>query len=124
MATPTRFRWLWWIVAYVALGLGLAGILLPVLPTVPFILLAAFAAARGSEKLHTRLLNDPRTGPMIVAWQEHGAISRRAKWLATAMMVFCAVLLFVVAPKLWIPIVVTLIMTTVGTWLWLRPEPE
>ncbi|GAA3957927.1 YbaN family protein [Gordonia caeni] len=124
MATTTRFRWLWWVVAYVSLGLGLVGIVVPVLPTVPFILLAAFAAARGSEKLHARLLSDSRLGPMFLEWQEHGAISRRAKILATVMMAFCAILLFVITPKLWVPIAVTVIMATVCTWLWLRPEPD
>ncbi len=109
--------------AYVSLALGLIGIVLPVLPTVPFILLSAFAAARGSQRLHARLLADPRLGPMITQWQEHGAIARRAKWLATALMAICAILLFAFAPALWIPLVVTAIMATVGTWLWLRPEP-
>jgi hypothetical protein len=44
----SRFRWAWWLLAYVALGLGIVGIVVPGLPTVPFVLLAAFAAARGS----------------------------------------------------------------------------
>lgn len=120
----TRMRWFWWLVAYVALGLGLLGVVLPVLPTVPFILLAAFAAARGSSSLHTRLLQHPTLGPMITDWQEHGAVSRRAKWLATTMMTLCAVLLFVVTSQLWIPIAVAAVMATVGTWLWLRPEGD
>ena len=47
-----RFRWAWWLLAYAALGLGLLGIVVPGLPTVPFILLSAWAAAQGSERLH------------------------------------------------------------------------
>ncbi len=121
--TRSRFRWLWWLLAYVSLGLGILGVVLPVLPTVPFVLLAAFAAARGSERLHARLLDDPRTGPMIRDWQAHGAVSRKAKWLATGTMSFCAVLLFVVSPIVWIAVGATLIMATVCTWLWFRPEP-
>ena len=46
-----RFRWAWWLLAYVSLGLGIVGIVVPGLPTVPFVLLSAFAAARGSERL-------------------------------------------------------------------------
>lgn len=122
-AGPSRLRWLWWLIAYVSLALGLLGVVLPLLPTVPFILLAAYAAARGSTRLHARLLADPRTGPMIRNWNEHGAVSRTAKLLATATMAGCAVALFLVTPVLWIPIAATAIMTTVCTWLWLRPEP-
>lgn len=124
MSTRSPVRWLWWALAYVSLALGLVGVVLPGLPTVPFILLSAFAAARGSQRLHARLLADPRLGPMITQWQEHGAIARRAKWLATALMTLGAVLLFTLAPRLWMPIVATAIMVTVGTWLWLRPEPR
>ena len=53
---PLRLRWAWWLLAYVSLGLGLIGIVVPGLPTVPFVLLSAFAAARGSMRLHDRLL--------------------------------------------------------------------
>ena len=38
-------RWLWWLLAYASLGLGIVGIVVPGLPTTPFVLLAAFAAA-------------------------------------------------------------------------------
>lgn len=49
---PRSLRWAWWLLAYASLGLALVGIVLPGLPTVPFVLLAAFAAARGSDRLH------------------------------------------------------------------------
>ena len=123
MTTRSRFRWAWLLLAYVALGLGFIGIFLPGLPTVPFVLLAAFAAARGSEKLHRRLLADPRFGPMIRDWQAHGAVSRRAKWMATTMMTLAAVIMFLTAPKWWMAATGTTIMSVVATWLWCRPEP-
>lgn len=118
-----RLRWAWWLLAYAALGLGVVGIFLPGLPTVPFILLSAFAAARGSERLHRRLLDDPRFGPMIRDWQQHGAVSRRAKRLAVTMMSLCAVIMFLTAPRWWMAASGTAIMVVVATWLWLRPEP-
>ena len=49
-------RLLWWLLAYASLGLGIVGIVVPGLPTVPFVLLSAFAAARGSRRLHAWLL--------------------------------------------------------------------
>ncbi len=120
---PPRTRWLWWLLAYASLGLGLIGILVPGLPTVPFVLLSAFAAARGSQRLHARLLADRRFGPMIRDWQANGAVSRRAKWLATAMMAACAAVMFLTAPKAWMAATGTGIMIVVAAWLWLRPEP-
>lgn len=123
-AGKTRFRWAWWLLAYASLGLGLIGIVIPGLPTVPFVLLAAFAAARGSRQLHRRLLAHAQFGPIIRDWESQGAVSRRAKWLATIMMSACAVLLFLTAPQAWMAATGTAIMALVATWLWRRPEPH
>ena len=82
--SKVRFRWAWWLLAYTSLALGVIGIVVPGLPTVPFVLLSAFAAARGSQKLHDRLLAHPRFGPMIRDWHAYGAVSRRAQRLSTA----------------------------------------
>lgn len=120
---PRRTRWLWWLLAYVSLTLGLIGIVVPGLPTVPFVLLSAFAAGRGSQRLHARLLADRRFGPMIRDWQSQGVVGRRAKWLATAMMSASAAVMFLTAPKVWMAATGTGIMAVVATWLWLRPEP-
>lgn len=118
-----RFRWAWWLLAYASLGLGLVGIVVPGLPTVPFVLLAAFAAARGSARLHAWLLAHRQFGPMIHDWQRHGAVSRRAKRLATGMMAACAVIMFLTAPRWWMAATGTAIMAVVALWLWRRPEP-
>jgi len=122
-APVRRWRWAWWLLAYASLGLGLIGVALPGLPTVPFVLLAAYAAARGSGRLHRWLLAHRRFGPMIHAWQAYGAVSRRAKWLATAMMAASAGLMFLTAPEWWMAALGSAIMAVVATWLWLRPEP-
>ncbi|HET9031985.1 MAG TPA: YbaN family protein [Dokdonella sp.] len=121
--TSRRWRWAWWLLAYISLGLGIIGIVLPVLPTVPFILLAAYAASRGSQRLHDWLVTHPRMGPMIRDWHETGAVSRNAKWLATTMMIATSVILFLFSPRLWLAIGVSVMMALVATWLWLRPEP-
>lgn len=120
----SRWRWLWWLLAYASLGLGLIGIVVPGLPTVPFVLLSAFAAARGSARLHAWLLAHRRFGPLIRDWQAEGAVSRRAKWLATTMMAFCAGLMFLTAPRVWMAATGTACMVVVGLWLWRRPEPS
>ncbi len=119
-----RWRWAWWLLAYASLGLGIVGIVVPGLPTVPFVLLSAFAAARGSQRLHAWLLGHRRFGSMIRDWQEQGAVSRKSKWLATITMAFCAVVMFLTAPKLWMAATGTAIMAIVALWLWRRPEPR
>lgn len=111
------------VVAWIALMLGVIGIVLPGLPTTPFVLLAAWAAARGSRRLHGWLRVHRVFGPMIRDWQASGAVSRRAKWAATVTMAACAVLMFATAPKLWMAAAGSAIMCVVATWLWRRPEP-
>lgn len=69
------------------LGVGIAGIFLPLLPATPFLLLAAWCLERGSERFHAWLLAHPWLGPPIHDWRAKGAIRPRVKALATAMMV-------------------------------------
>ena len=79
-------RGLWLAAGWLFLGLGLLGVVLPVLPTTPFLLLAAACFARSSPRLHGWLLNHRTFGPPIRNWEENGAISRRAKRLAVGTM--------------------------------------
>lgn len=79
-------RILWIIGGVLATGLGLIGIMLPIMPTVPFMLVAAFCFGRSSPRLHAYMLDHPVYGPHIRDWNESGAIRRNAKWLATASM--------------------------------------
>lgn len=117
-------RWLWLCLAYLFLGLGLIGIVLPGLPTTPFVLLAAYCAARGSKRLHDWLLAHRLFGPMIRDWQESGAVSRKAKRWAIGTMAACAVIFFLTAPRWWMAATGTAIMAVVAAWLWRRPEPS
>ena len=98
-------RHLWTIAGLIAVGLGLAGAVLPLLPTVPFMILAAFCFARGSDRFHNWLLGHPTFGPAIRDWRAHGAISRRGKIAAgigIAAAFLMSVLLGVPAWVLWV----------------------
>lgn len=79
-------RALWFCVGAVALALGAVGVLLPILPTTPFVLLAAFAFARSSPRLRAWLTTSRAFGPAIAEWEAHGAIAPRHKALACCAM--------------------------------------
>lgn len=113
----------WLALALLCLGLGIIGIVLPGLPTTPFILLAAFAAARGSRRLHDWLRGHRLFGPMVADWEREGAVSLRAKRVATLTMVLCGVILFIVSPRWWMAAIGCVFMTIVALWLWTRPSP-
>lgn len=79
-------RLLWLCIGWVSVGLGVIGAALPVVPTVPFLLVAAWAFSRSSPELRERIRNHPKYGEPIRAWQERGVISVIAKiWAVVAM---------------------------------------
>lgn len=79
-------RGLWALAGAAALVTGIVGIVVPLLPTTPFVLLAAWCFARSSPRLEAWLLAHPRFGPMVLDWRERRAIPLRAKQLAWTMM--------------------------------------
>ncbi len=119
---PAPVRWLLLALAVICLAMAIVGIFLPVLPTVPFLLLAAWAASLSSPRLSRWLDNHRLFGKPLNDWRRHGVVSRRAKWAATIMMSASAsAMVFLVRP-MWVPLTAIAIMTSVGAWLWLRPE--
>jgi uncharacterized membrane protein YbaN (DUF454 family) len=113
---------LWRLLALLCVVLAVAGALLPVLPSVPFLLVAAWAGGKGWPVLEQWLLAHPSHGPVIRRWRDHGAVPRRAKWLAVSMMtVSAAILLLSPVPGV-VQAVVIGIMLAVAGWLWRRPD--
>jgi uncharacterized membrane protein YbaN (DUF454 family) len=122
MPTAALKRLLWRALAALCVLLGLVGVVVPGLPTVPFLLLAAWAASRGWPALEQWLLNHPRHGPGIRRWREQGAIPRRAKWAATLMMTASSTVLLLTPAPLWLRIGAPLLMACVALWMWQRPD--
>lgn len=123
-ALSAPVRWLLQGLAGLCLFLAMVGLVLPVMPTVPFLVVAAWAAARSSPRLHHWLLTHKRFGPYLRDWNEAGVVPRRAKWFSTAMMGGSAVSMPIFIPMEWglIAIVPAAGMVAVLVWLWRRPE--
>ena len=113
---------LWTLAGCGAFALGFLGVFLPLLPTVPFMILAAFCFARGSERFHDWLVDHPQFGPAIQDWRRHGAISRKGKVLAVVgiALAFCISLLLGV--KLWVLGVQAVVLVLVATFILTRPD--
>jgi uncharacterized protein len=79
-------RWLLWLAGTLALVLGLIGVVLPGLPTTPFILLSAACYARASPRLHAWLLNHRWIGPQLRDWERDRSLTRRTKAVAIGSM--------------------------------------
>lgn len=114
-------RHLYLLGGWASLALGAIGVVLPLLPTVPFIILAAFCFARSSPKLETWLVTHPRFGHHIVAWREKGAISRRGKKAALLTFIVSILASVLFSPWPWVLVPVAA-MAISGTWIWTRPE--
>ncbi len=122
MWARTVNRLLWRALAAACLLLGLVGVFVPVLPTVPFLLVAAWAGGRGWPALEAWLLAHPRYGEHIRRWRASGAVPRRVKWTATTMMLLSAGIIMVTPLPLWLKVALPAAMGVVAAWLWCRPE--
>jgi uncharacterized membrane protein YbaN (DUF454 family) len=115
-------RFLWAILGLICVGLGLLGVILPLLPTVPFMLLAAFFFARSSECLHNWLLSHRNFGPAIVDWHERGAISQRVKRISTVAITAMFGLSLVMGFRPLILFIQALVLSCVVLFIWTRPN--
>lgn len=113
---------LWRTLALVCVALGVVGLFLPVLPTTPFLLVAAWAAGRGWPQFEAWLLVHPHLGPPIRRWRDHRAVPRRAKWAASFTMAASVGLIAVSSAPQPVKWLVPLFLLAVALWLWRRPE--
>ncbi|MEH0165009.1 YbaN family protein [Roseateles microcysteis] len=120
-STPLALRVLWLLAGLAALVLGIVGIFVPLLPTTPFVLLAAFCFARASKRCEAWLLSHKTFGPMVRNWRARRAIPLRAKQLAWVMMTFgCAVAAWrLPLAWSWLPAAICL---CVAVWMYRLPS--
>jgi uncharacterized membrane protein YbaN (DUF454 family) len=101
--------------------LALIGIALPIMPTVPFLILAAWCFGKSNPAWERRLLQHPRYGPHIRAWRENGAIARIGKLGATGAFAISTLIGFAFMPWPW-PLLPCAIAIIVLVWIWTRPD--
>jgi len=114
----TGFR----ILAYISASLAVIGVALPLLPTTPFVLLAAFFASKGSPAFAQWLDTHPRYGPVIENWRLRRAVPVRAKVLACTMMTLSWAILFLMGAA---PLILGIVGTCLaGTACYLLTRPS
>lgn len=108
---------------HVFLVLGIAGAFLPVLPTTPFLLLAAFCYSKSNPRLLFWLKNHKIFGPPLNDWQDNGVIGVKAKWIATIMV---GLVMFWRIPQLEVSMIVKgivfVVLAGVMVFIWTRPS--
>lgn len=117
-------RYLALLLACLFLILAIIGIFLPGLPTVPFLLLAAWFSARSSPRLHQWLHRHPIFGKLLTDWETNKSISRKSKIIAVLMLMLSYALMLVRVENSWILISVGLLFLFVAVFLVSRPEPH
>jgi uncharacterized membrane protein YbaN (DUF454 family) len=104
-----------------SLAFGLVGIALPIMPTVPFLLLSAFCFARSNPVWEQKLLDHPTYGPSLRQWRDRRAIARPAKLGAIGAMSVGAVVTWFTLGWPWV-LVSLAVLVLAGGWIWTRNE--
>ena len=112
------------ILAYFFLALAIAGMFLPGLPTVPFLILTAWFSARGSDRLHGWLYAHPHLGKLLIDWEQQGAVSRAGKVIAVLMLITSWVVMYHRLNNVWGLVGITVLLAAIATYLVSRPEPN
>jgi len=118
----SRFRLLWAFAGVVSIAIGAIGVILPLLPTTPFLLAAAYCFARSSPKLHDWLLDHPTFGPLISNWDRYGSIDRRSKSIAMIVILVTLGVSFGIGVPWWALASQIVVLAIVSTFILTRPE--
>jgi uncharacterized membrane protein YbaN (DUF454 family) len=106
---------IWFILAWLSFALGIIGAAMPVLPTTPFLILAAFLFSKSSPRFHAWLLRLPLAGEGIRDWNENRVIKPRAKILCS-LMIFLSLGFMIMSPAIRLPMKVIVSLVLIGVW--------
>lgn len=110
------------IVGLFFVGLAMLGVVLPVLPTTPFLLVAAYCFAKSSPALYKKLLNNKIFGPLIYNWQHYRCIEKRAKYIALLTMVLSVIVSAFIVANSYLLFLIILLMLFPFIFVWRLPE--
>ena len=102
-------------------GLAILGVILPILPTTPFLLVAAACFAKSSPRLQKKLLANKTFGPLIHEWQQHRCIPRKAKRVALLTMILSVVWSAYLLKSIMLTLLVLALVTGPFIFLWRLP---
>lgn len=108
--------------AIMATGLGMVGVILPLLPTTPFLIVAVWAAGKSSPRLELWLLEHPQFGPLLKGWRDRGAIPLFAKYLAGLMLTSSWLVLWLLNMKTGVLIFLAVFFSALMTYIISRPN--
>lgn len=114
-------RPLWFVAGVASLILGIAGAILPLLPGTPFLLLAGFAFARSSPRLHRWLVTHRAFGPAIENWRRYRGIGRRSKVAAMLAIVITFLLSLALGLPGWLLAIQAVTLTAGSIFILTRP---
>jgi uncharacterized membrane protein YbaN (DUF454 family) len=120
----TGVRIFWLAAGLTSLAIGAVGVVLPLLPTTPFLLVAAFAFARSSERLDRWLRDHPSFGALIENWHREGSIDRKTKRVALVVLLLTPVATWLIGAPLWIIAVQVVILSGAALFILTRPSPS
>lgn len=113
---------LYQLLALVAIGCALLGVVLPVWPTTPFLLVALFATSRSSPEWHERLRQHPKFGASLRAWEDHRAVPLKAKIIAPLTMLVSALVMLATDTHPYVLLGFAVLAVSVSVYLWSRPR--
>ena len=112
------------LLAYLFMALAIIGVFIPGLPTVPFLLLAAWFSAKGSKRLNKWLYEHPKFGSVLKNWEQQGTVSRKSKIIAILMICVSWVFLLDFIASTWIFVGISVTFLVVSIYITTRPEPR
>ena len=106
-----------------SVAIGAVGVVLPLLPTTPFLLIAAFAFARSSERLNNWLREHRSFGPLLDNWHRDGSIDRKVKRTAIIVLSMTPVITWLFGAPLWIIVCQLVVLSAAAVFVLTRPLP-
>jgi uncharacterized membrane protein YbaN (DUF454 family) len=119
----SRFRLLWAIGGVLFVAIGAIGVVLPLLPTTPFLLSGAYCFARSSPRLHSWLINHSTFGPLISNWEQYGSIDRRAKRIAMIIILLTLSISVAIGVPWWALASQSIVLVIATAFILTRPDP-